>query len=262
MKNNLITIYYNKQKFTIPITKDYSKFAEGMIEINGINEYNYSKLLILFKVNQGEIKQLIDQASYDLFLDYSDFTISIKELHQVLYYIDKQQPIQSKLISNDNHQTHLLPETNQSDLSKIELSKMKDEIVQSLSIEFHQMKRELLSQVSNTQLLSKPNSNNQSHKGITCSICGMNPIKGIRYHCLNCSQFELCDICEEKMGEIHPHALLKIRIPRNQAKNESQSTKNTITNINPSLKEDKKQSTKKTGIKINTIDDMNFFNIK
>lgn len=269
MKNEMITVYYNKKKFTVSIEKEYINFVKNILEINNLNEYNYSKMLILFKVNQGEIKQLIDQASYELFLDYSDLIITIKELHQVLYYIDKQQQIQLQLksLSNDTHHTHLLPEANLSDVSKVDLSIIKDEIVNSLSNEINQMKKELLSQVSqvsNTQLSSKTNmdSHNKIHKGITCSICGVNPIKGIRYHCLNCSQFELCETCEEKMGEIHSHALLKIRLPRTRPQNQMHSIDNSISNNNkPGIKEKKYNPVKISEMNDNKIDEMNFYNI-
>lgn len=49
------------------------------------------------------------------------------------------------------------------------------------------------------------------HEGTKCLGCGAMPIKGIRYTCLQCANFDLCKICEEK-GR-HAHALLQIRDP-------------------------------------------------
>jgi len=49
------------------------------------------------------------------------------------------------------------------------------------------------------------------HKNSTCSICGMSPIEGFRYKCLDCDSFDLCPICEKKEGEKHGHTLLKLR---------------------------------------------------
>lgn len=46
-----------------------------------------------------------------------------------------------------------------------------------------------------------------------CSKCGQNPIKGIRYMCLKCLNFNLCSSCEKKYGEKHGHELLKLRRP-------------------------------------------------
>lgn len=51
------------------------------------------------------------------------------------------------------------------------------------------------------------------HRGVTCNSCNTNPIKGIRYRCTNCVDFDLCEQCEAM--QIHPktHLFYKVRIP-------------------------------------------------
>ncbi|KAJ1660376.1 hypothetical protein IWQ61_000677 [Dispira simplex] len=51
------------------------------------------------------------------------------------------------------------------------------------------------------------------HRGTGCDRCGVTPIRGIRYHCANCPDFDLCEDCE--VDSPHPlnHVFLKIRIP-------------------------------------------------
>jgi hypothetical protein len=41
----------------------------------------------------------------------------------------------------------------------------------------------------------------------------MSPIRGTRYKCINCPDFDLCALCEDQ--EIHErnHVFIKIRIP-------------------------------------------------
>ena len=51
------------------------------------------------------------------------------------------------------------------------------------------------------------------HKDIKCNLCGMENIKGIRYKCLQCQNFNLCNDCEKKCIHDAEHILIKIRIP-------------------------------------------------
>lgn len=49
------------------------------------------------------------------------------------------------------------------------------------------------------------------HLGIKCQECQVYPITGIRYNCLNCPCYNLCEACEQKLGKDHGHPLLKFR---------------------------------------------------
>lgn len=51
------------------------------------------------------------------------------------------------------------------------------------------------------------------HRSITCNHCSTSPIRGLRYKCANCPDFDLCAMCEAL--EIHDrnHVFLKIKIP-------------------------------------------------
>ncbi|KAK4697442.1 hypothetical protein P7C71_g633, partial [Lecanoromycetidae sp. Uapishka_2] len=51
------------------------------------------------------------------------------------------------------------------------------------------------------------------HRRVTCNSCGAMPIRGVRYRCTNCWDYDLCELCEGM--QIHPktHLFYKIRIP-------------------------------------------------
>lgn len=50
------------------------------------------------------------------------------------------------------------------------------------------------------------------HPEIECDECEVNPLKGIRFKCSVCPDYDLCEGCEAK--GIHPeHPMLKIRDP-------------------------------------------------
>jgi hypothetical protein len=45
--------------------------------------------------------------------------------------------------------------------------------------------------------------------GVTCCLCGMEPLTGIRYHCCECEGFDCCEECEA--SDLHIHPLVKMR---------------------------------------------------
>lgn len=51
------------------------------------------------------------------------------------------------------------------------------------------------------------------HRGVTCNSCNVMPIRGIRYRCANCIDFDLCEQCEAL--QVHPktHLFYKVRVP-------------------------------------------------
>ena len=49
------------------------------------------------------------------------------------------------------------------------------------------------------------------HKNTKCSECGISPIEGILYKCLNCKKYDLCQKCEKIFGEKHGHNFLMLR---------------------------------------------------
>jgi hypothetical protein len=51
------------------------------------------------------------------------------------------------------------------------------------------------------------------HRGCQCNSCGMAPIRGIRYRCVNCADFDLCETCESQGMHTKAHIFYKIRVP-------------------------------------------------
>ena len=56
------------------------------------------------------------------------------------------------------------------------------------------------------------------HKGIKCLICQEENIKGIRYKCSQCEDFNICNNCEKKNSHKPSHILIKIRKPLKEEK--------------------------------------------
>ncbi|KAI5370900.1 putative Zinc finger, ZZ-type, EF-hand domain, EF-hand domain pair, EF-Hand 1, calcium-binding [Septoria linicola] len=51
------------------------------------------------------------------------------------------------------------------------------------------------------------------HRGIGCEECGELPIRGVRWHCLNCPDFDLCSSCEAHSRHPKTHVFAKVKIP-------------------------------------------------
>ena len=51
------------------------------------------------------------------------------------------------------------------------------------------------------------------HRGVSCNSCGATPIRGIRYRCANCVDFDLCEQCEALQMHPRTHLFYKVRIP-------------------------------------------------
>eukprot|EP00040_Diaphanoeca_grandis_P031744 m.190498 g.190498 ORF g.190498 m.190498 type:complete len:416 (+) comp32405_c11_seq5:140-1387(+) len=51
------------------------------------------------------------------------------------------------------------------------------------------------------------------HRGITCNVCKVSPLRGIRYKCLNCVDYDVCEDCEQVDRHNLAHVFMKIRVP-------------------------------------------------
>ncbi|KAK1755253.1 protein ref(2)P [Echria macrotheca] len=51
------------------------------------------------------------------------------------------------------------------------------------------------------------------HRGCQCNACGVVPIRGVRYRCANCSDFDLCETCESQGLHFKTHIFYKIKVP-------------------------------------------------
>ncbi|KUJ18991.1 uncharacterized protein LY89DRAFT_643579 [Mollisia scopiformis] len=51
------------------------------------------------------------------------------------------------------------------------------------------------------------------HRGCACNSCGTVPIRGIRYRCANCADYDLCESCESQGMHIKTHIFYKIKVP-------------------------------------------------
>ena len=48
-----------------------------------------------------------------------------------------------------------------------------------------------------------------SHPEFWCDVCGMNPIKGVRFRCTVRKEYDLCQICYDK--DLSGHAMIEMK---------------------------------------------------
>ncbi|KAK0113541.1 hypothetical protein ONS95_013792 [Cadophora gregata] len=51
------------------------------------------------------------------------------------------------------------------------------------------------------------------HRGCACNSCNMLPIRGVRYRCANCADYDLCENCESQGLHTKTHIFYKIKVP-------------------------------------------------
>ena len=74
------------------------------------------------------------------------------------------------------------------------------------------------------------------HNGIVCNKCGQENIVGIRYKCAQCSNFNLCEKCENVYNHDIKHIMIKIRYPyKNENELKSKINRNNISYKNQDM---------------------------
>ena len=74
-----------------------------------------------------------------------------------------------------------------------------EEITNKLSKKYEEYKNFLM-----------PEQNKEIHWSYICDGCEMAPIKGIRYHCKECNDFDFCEKCHAEKKDEHKHKFLAI----------------------------------------------------
>jgi len=52
------------------------------------------------------------------------------------------------------------------------------------------------------------------HHGITCDGCQLSPIRGVRFKCRTCPDYDLCEACEAKNTHPADHPLIKFKVEK------------------------------------------------
>ena len=87
-------------------------------------------------------------------------------------------------------------ENNVKKIIESNIDKAKKDILNSILLETSKI-------ATQSKLNQKKSKNNYVHEGIKCNNCGVFPIVGIRYKCLECDNFNCCEKCEQEQNHLH-----------------------------------------------------------
>ena len=96
---------------------------------------------------------------------------------------------------------------------KLKMKELEDNLTEEL---YNNLKNEISkSKIQNKELNNIEEDNGQKiiHRGIICNKCGKKDIKGKRYKCAQCSNFNLCEKCENNYIHDMKHIMIRIITP-------------------------------------------------
>ncbi len=184
----MLLVEFNEKIRAIRIPESYEDFKKAVIKEYSIPSEKISKIFFSFRDNDNNTIYITNE---------EDFFNALPNAEEIVFNIEFKENQNSKKEASID-----------SLLSKGNI----DAIIEKANKRILELKKET-NNLKNEEikLKSKNNKTNKTH-GINCNICN-NLIRGIRYKCGVCKNYNLCEICENKIGLEHNHPLLKIRKP-------------------------------------------------
>ena len=205
------------------------------ININN-NNNNKENDLDINKVNSDECFNLLPSDSKDINLEENNNN-NINDNNNKENYNDNNQDVnsensedniknfdmkishnvelgKSKEESNDNEiNIYQIVEEEEKedkeDKEEKEENKFEDNVKNIIENNMNHIKNDILNSLITQKSKIQKSKYNVVHNDVKCQICGTCPIVGIRYKCLECKDYDLCEYCEGVHG--HPHPLLTLK---------------------------------------------------
>ena len=163
----------------------------NLLELSKLNSKDLNSINNI-KLNKDSLD--IDKKDSDNFHLIDSSEVNIIELERNIS--DNILPEDNKQLEEDEFSKNI------ENIITSNIENIKDEIINSILIENSKIQL-------NSKINKKGPKNSYLHENYICNNCQMSPIKGIRYHCLECNDFDLCEKCEEMIN--HNHPLYKIK---------------------------------------------------
>ena len=162
------------------------------------NNYDNTLDLSVIKISETQKFEVVDTK-----YDFTKQKVNATEQD----YIEEGEICSESIAKKDPSLRPQLEEVFGNNPTLIELKSRLDLLTDIVNQGFNGIKSDIdnISSMSiheSTKKVSKPNTT--THMGITCDNCKARPIRGTRFKCLVCPDYDVCSACEEKNVHSHP----------------------------------------------------------
>ena len=191
----MLVVELNEKVKAIRIPEDYSGLIKAVSKEYFLSKEQIQKIFFTYKDEEGNSVYMTNNEDFLHAIPLAEITVFQVEFKEGEK--EKKQSSIDSLLANGNIDA-IIERANK---RIIELTKEK---------KTENNKSEKLKNKKNAKINKIKDRNDGD--GAKCSQCN-NVIKGIRYMCGVCHNFNLCEECEKEFGMRHNHPLLKIRKP-------------------------------------------------
>jgi len=221
MTNNMIVLkpfYASTCKRIHQIPKTFKELKEIILEL--FPELKEVKFRVQYKDSEGDVIDVnTDINLHEAYFHFKEneeeeLKLEIKTSAQVLskdskslFFEPQKQPSNEKLLLKYREEYDAFYKENETNLEQLIKELIRKEL-QNNNDKIHNI---IIQQLSKTQF-TRQNKKPAVHEGVMCDECKMFPIIGARYRCSQCTDYNICEICEYK--EVHSHhQVIKYRKP-------------------------------------------------
>jgi len=192
----MLVVEFNEKVKAIRIPEDYNGLIKSVSKEYFLSKEQIQKIFFTYKDEEGNSVYMTNNEDFLYALPLAELTVFQVEFKEEEKEKEKKQPSIDSLLANGNIDA-IIEKANK---RLIELQK---------EIKREKKKGEKLKNKKKVKI-----NKNKDCKvdDVKCSQC-KNDIKGIRYMCGVCHNYNLCEECEKEFGMRHNHPLLKIRKP-------------------------------------------------
>ena len=207
--------------------KDFNEINNKINEVNELKQKleESQKKLEKYEKEINEYKSQVEQSKLDILNLQKNKEAEKKEIDKEKYFNEfLKKKYEEKTKEELNKINGLLQKKLQEKADKIK--SVYEKKYKEAEEKFEQFSQVMISNMSNMSNMSLSNidksSYNYEHKGIKCERCFIEPIKGYRYKCSVCNNYNLCSKCEEENQKNffhnHEHDFIKMRKTKNTNK--------------------------------------------